>query len=217
MQIIRPVAVSPEQYANEDLQQTIKPPTRCPHCGAQEALMALGYYSRHLTSVERSVLRIFVRRFRCCICQKTVSILPSFAQPYRLVLNVTINEFFNGTVSAHGLKWLSLLKQYWNRFKKWLPAVESTIASLVERSPPSSDPIGWWQIIVQEFGNLESITTTLVSRLPPLDDTLAEHQSHPCIHIHTSLTQANLGTGLCSHSRSCGCPSSTGSRSGSTG
>ncbi len=163
MQIIRPLAVSPEEYATDGLHHKIEPPKECPHCGAPETLLALGYYARHLTGTDRGVVRIYVRRFRCDICRKTVSVLPSFAQPYRLVLNATINDFFSGTVGAHGLKWLSLLKQYWNRFANWLPAIESTIAALLERSPPNTDAVGWWQIIVQRFGNLEKITTMLVS------------------------------------------------------
>jgi hypothetical protein len=164
MQIIFTVALSPDRYAKEGFQRSIQRPASCPRCGTRNALAALGYYSRNVTGTKRGVLRIFVRRFRCRHCGRTVSILPSFAQPYRLVLNATINEFFGGTLGANSLSWLSLLQQYWNRFTKWIPEINHVIKSVVERSPPHPDAAGWWQVIVAVFGDLEKITGMLVSR-----------------------------------------------------
>ena len=163
MQILRAVQVSADHYVSTRFHQGIKPPIECPHCDARDALKALGYYCRNITSTKRGVLRIFVRRFRCCICGRTVSILPAFVQPYRLVLNSTINEFFGGTLGATALSWLPLLQQYWNRFTKWIPEINRIIKSVVERSPPHPDAAGWWQVIVAAFGDIEKITGTLVS------------------------------------------------------
>ena len=164
MLIICTVSLSPDRYAQENFQRNIQRPIECPRCGARNSLAALGYYSRDITSSERGVLRIFVRRFRCRLCGRTVSILPSFAQPYRLVLNTTISEFFGGTLGTGSLSWLSLLKQYWNRFANWLPEIDRIIRSVVERSPPRPDATGWWEVIVGVFGGIEKITITLVSR-----------------------------------------------------
>jgi hypothetical protein len=164
MQIICTVSLSPDRYAKENFQRSIQRPTSCPHCGIRNVLAALGYYSRNVTSSKSGVQRILVRRFRCCSCGRTVSILPSFAQPYRLVLNVTISEFFGGTISANALSWLPLLKQYWNRFANWLPQIDRVIKSAVSRSPPHLDAAGWWQVMVATFGGLERITVALVGR-----------------------------------------------------
>jgi len=164
MQIIRVVPVSADDYVGTSFHQGVEPPCKCPHCYATKALMALGYYSRNVTSPKRGVLRIFVRRFRCCECGKTVSVLPSFVQPYRLVLNLTINEFFEGTLSANALSWLPLLKQYWNRFSHWIPQIDRVIRSVVSRSPPHSDATEWWQVMAATFGDLEKITATLVGQ-----------------------------------------------------
>ena len=158
MQIIRAVQVSADHYASTSFHQSIEPPVKCPHCDARDALKALGYYSRNVTSPKRGVLRILVRRFRCRGCGRTVSILPSFAQPYRLVLNATINEFFGGTLGTNALSWLSLLKQYWNRFTNWLPQIDRIIRSVVARSPPHPDAAGWWKVMAATFGDLEKIT-----------------------------------------------------------
>jgi hypothetical protein len=164
MQLIRALAVSVDHYATTSFHEGVEPPCKCPHCNATNALKALGYYSRNVTSPKSGVLRIFVRRFRCRECSKTVSVLPSFVQPYRLVLNLTINEFFGGTLSANALSWLPLLKQYWNRFSDWLPRIDGIIKSVVSRSPPRSDAAGWWKVMAATFGDIEKITTELVGR-----------------------------------------------------
>jgi len=163
MQIICTVSLSPDRYVHENFQRNIQRPIECPRCGARNALAALGYYSRNITSSERGVLRIFVRRFRCRLCRRTISVLPSFAQPYRLVLNATISEFFKGTLGTNSLSWLPLLKQYWNKFANWLPEIDGTIRSVVERSPPRPDAAEWWAAIAGVFGSIEKITITLVS------------------------------------------------------
>jgi Domain of unknown function (DUF6431) len=164
MQIIRAVPVNADNYLDTSFHQGVEPPYKCPHCDATNALKALGYYSRNVTSLKSGVLRIPVRRFRCYECRKTVSVLPSFVQPYRLVLNVTINEFFGGSLSANALSWLPLLKQYWNRFSDWLPQIDRVIRSVVSRSPPHSGATGWWKVMVESFGDLEKITAALVGR-----------------------------------------------------
>lgn len=164
MQMIRAVHVTAIHYVSTSFHQGIEPPNKCPHCDDRSSFSALGYYSRNITNTERGVLRIFVRRFRCRNCGKTVSILPSFAQPYRLVQNATISEFFSGTLVANSVSWLPLLKQYWNRFGDWLPKIERLIELLVERSPPRPDAAGWWDIMVSALGSLERITVALVSQ-----------------------------------------------------
>jgi hypothetical protein len=164
MQIIRALPLSANQYVIRNFQQNIEPPEECPHCRALNTLAALGYYSRNVTNVERGVLRISVRRFRCRACSKTVSVLPSFVQPYRLVLNVTISEFFGGTIGTNALSWLHLLKQYWHRFSGWLPRIDRIVRSAIARAPPHSDAIGWWQLLAATFGDLEKITAVLVAR-----------------------------------------------------
>ena len=164
MQIIRAVLMSVDHYVATSFHQGVEPPCKCPHCGATDALKALGYYSRNVTSLKSCVLRILVRRFRCCRCGRTVSVLPSFVQPYRLVLNDTISDFFGGTISTNALSWLPLLKQYWNRFSNRLPQIDHIIRSVVARSPPQPDAAGWWQVMAATFGDVEKITAALVGQ-----------------------------------------------------
>lgn len=67
-----------------------------PHCRRIKTLCALGYYVRNLSRLGAGALQLSVRRFRCCVCRKTVSLLPAFAQPYRFVQNHTIEYFVRG-------------------------------------------------------------------------------------------------------------------------
>ena len=164
MQIIRPVFMGPDRYSEERFHRGIEPPPECPHCGTDNSLEALGYYCRSVTSLNRGVISIHVRRFRCVICGRTVSVLPAFAQPYRLVVNAIVDQFFHGAIPAGALSWLTLLKQYWNRFSAWIPEVDKLLGPLVERSPPVGDAVEWWRVIVTVFGDLEKITVTLVNR-----------------------------------------------------
>lgn len=156
--------MSAARYVGENFHLLVTRPGACPHCGAQRALKALGYYSRNLTSSQATVARICIRRFRCRNCAKTVSVLPSFAQPYRLIQNSTIDRYFSGDSPADALWWQPLLKQYWNRFTKWIPQLARLLGLEVSRAPPCLNGAEWWKTIVAAFGDLESITTNIVSR-----------------------------------------------------
>jgi hypothetical protein len=51
MQIIVPVALSPEQYVETEYQHQIDLPANCPNCQKAGTLKALGYYSRFVTAM----------------------------------------------------------------------------------------------------------------------------------------------------------------------
>jgi len=121
-------------------------------------------YARNLTGARATVVRILVRRFRCRNCGKTVSILPSFAQPYRLIQNSTIDRYFGDASPADALWWQPLLEEYWKKFTGWIPELARVIGSQLPRSPPHSDAHGWWIGIVATFGDLELTTQAIVSR-----------------------------------------------------
>lgn len=164
MQLIQTMPVSPDLYAASDYHQRVARPATCPHCGTQRTLRALGYYSRNLTNSQGIVLRIRVRRFRCYACEKTLSILPSFAQPYKLVLSSTIDAFFRGDHASGVLRWRPLLRQYWKRFMDWIPEISALLGSLLGRAPPPTSGARWWKILVAAFGSLEHITRQIVER-----------------------------------------------------
>ena len=163
MQIIHVLEIDPEQYAAESFHKRMLPPGKCPHCRRVKTLWSLGYYSRNLSRLGLGALLIFVRRCRCWCCGKTVSLLPSFAQPYRFVKNRTIENFTHGSpYSDEVVRHLDLLSQYWRRFRFWLPELERALGHALGRAPPRA-PNAAWRFLLDVHGELGLATQHLVT------------------------------------------------------
>lgn len=165
MQLIRAVPVNAEQYVAGNYQRQIRPPRKCPHCGEAKTLWALCYYFRNLTRLKFSnTLRIGIRRFQCCKCDGTVSILPSFAQPYRLVQNATVEAFFHGPPYPMDVtRWVSQLHKYWKKFLIWIPEIDSVLGSTLGLSPPHACGNEWREVLAAAHGEVDVCTERLVS------------------------------------------------------
>ena len=181
MQLIHVVDMSPEQYVAESFHERMRPPAKCPHCYRTKTLWSLGYYSRNLSRIGFGVLLIFVRRFLCHRCRKTVSLLPSFAQPYRFVQNCTIEKYVRGNplpdeVSRH----LDLLAKYWRRFCLWLPELERTLGHALGRAPPR-DPVAAWRFLLEFHSDFGSTTQNLVTafQITPFGRYRCHHPNGP--------------------------------------
>lgn len=164
LQLIQDLEVAPEQYLALKFHVRIRAPELCPHCTSRGALWALGYYFRNLTAAGSGVLRLPVRRFRCKVCRKTASILPSFAQPYRLVQNSTIEKYVAGVRDFDVSRWLGLLRRYWRRFTRSLPDLQSLVLADRGRAPPCDDPALWWRFLISGHSNFATATMVVVLR-----------------------------------------------------
>ena len=122
MQKLVRVKLSVEAYVREQYHRQIRPPSQCPNCGQFHRLWALGYYQRYTTGALGKAVAILVRRFRCTVCRVTVSCLPCFAQPYRLVSHATLEAFVTGRHRRRDVQaqW-DLLQRYLRRFAEWRP------------------------------------------------------------------------------------------------
>ena len=147
----------------ENFQTSIVAPEVCPNCERSGELRALGYYFRNLTRLCGSLLRIGIRRFRCRCCRKTVSILPAFAQPHRIVQNITIEKFVAGEDCDPGvLRWSGLLRRYWQRFASWVPEMQRVMRGTAPRSPPG-EAKEWWNLLHSNRVDFSAATQTSVS------------------------------------------------------
>ena len=165
MQIIVRVRGTPEDYLVAQKHSDMARPHQCPNCSAVKSLVALGYYKRWLTGVDGKDLELSIRRFRCRACERTVSLLPDFAQPYRLVRNEAIERYFSGRAEHTELRRnADLLRCYWRRFTRWLPKLRCAIGIAFGRSPPASQPRKWWAFLMDTTGNLERATRRMVER-----------------------------------------------------
>lgn len=70
-----------QTYANRGKQNAFPSIHRCPHCQAKRNLYRHGYYERNAL-VGQDAYRIWIARYRCVICKKTVTVLPTFLLPY---------------------------------------------------------------------------------------------------------------------------------------
>jgi hypothetical protein len=92
VQILHPFAGSIQQYAEEIADPDRYRPNQCPQCQAQQSLTAHGFYSRTLVEAGFDG-SIWVRRYLCRSCRRTVSLLPEFALPY-LRFGITVISLF---------------------------------------------------------------------------------------------------------------------------
>lgn len=166
MQIIVRVKWTQEEYRAAQKQSSMSRPLRCPNCRVRGSLAALGYYERWLSDGDGRPAKIAIRRFRCRVCHRTVSLLPDFAQPYRLVRNAAIERYFGGDVVAGEVqRSLYLLRCYWRRFITWLPRLSRAVGAHLGLSPPVSQPRKWWDFLIGATGNLARATCRLVAEV----------------------------------------------------
>jgi len=169
VQTIYPTSLTPEQYAEQDYHRQVKAPENCPHCRRAHVLEALAYYRRYITSATALVLLIWVRRFLCRHCRVSVSCLPAFAQPYRLVNTPTIAAGFQGQNTPPVARWSELIRGYWRRLESHLPALVRQVGNAFGPVPLHPTARGFWRQLLQQGGDLAQLTRQLI------------HQFHTCL------------------------------------
>jgi hypothetical protein len=96
----------------------------------------------------------------------TVSCLPRFAQPYRLICNATIEAFFEGRSARNDVRaWSELLGRYRRAYQRWFETLRMECGALFGRSPPEQKPLRFWGRIMKACGGLASATGKLVGQL----------------------------------------------------
>lgn len=92
MQILHRFAGSIQRYSEEFSDPDRYRPDHCPQCEADRPLRAHGFYTRTLVDLAFDCT-IRVRRYLCCCCKRTVSLLPQFVLPYLRFGIVVISLF----------------------------------------------------------------------------------------------------------------------------
>jgi len=161
LQLIFPTEDTVEQYVKRQIYLCIAAPEHCPNCGLGRHLESLGYYRRYVTRQDYATPRIQVRRFRCRRCKRTVSLLPSFAQPYKLVANPTIEAFVRGETGRDDVRrWRDRLTCYWKRFSRWSPFLLERLGRAI-LLPEYAAPLAVWNAVVNWGGGLSQATARL--------------------------------------------------------
>ena len=142
MQIPFQVVDTPEEYIRNEGHRQAPVPQSCPGCLLDKALHRHGFYGRGLSDLGVVAL-LLVARFLCVACGRTVSLLPSFALPYRYVRAATVMLFMSGRVDDDGVqRWLDLLRRYRGGFMKWRwRELSEAVGLLLSGRRSSSDSI----------------------------------------------------------------------------
>ena len=97
MRILHPFAGSIQHYFGPDRHR----PDHCPQCEANRALTGHGVYHRTPVDVTfNGALR--VRRYPCCSCKRTMSLLPEFVLPW-LRFSISLIALFLAARLLNGL------------------------------------------------------------------------------------------------------------------
>ena len=165
MQVIaKTLCKTVEKYIEQEVHRSVRPPERCPRCGKLHTLEHLGYYQRGCTDADGKPREISVSRFECAYCGLTVSCLPDFAQPYRLINNTTTQKFFTGdTESSDVERNRDNLRRYWLRFTAMVKRLRQVAGCALGRAPPKEPAAGLWRRILAKYGTLANATRYLVS------------------------------------------------------
>lgn len=96
----------------------------------------------------------------------TVSCLPCFAQPYRLVANATIEAFFGDRREGREVQvWADLLAAYQRAFERWHPRLSAICGGYFGRPPPHESARGFWSRVTGGCGGLAAATARLAHDL----------------------------------------------------
>ena len=165
MQKLVRVKLSVEEYVREQYHRQMRPPSQCPNCGRFHRLWGHAYYERGTTDSCGKAIEFWVRRFRCAYCKLTVSCLPHFAQPYRLVNHSTLEAFVKGRDQQRDVqaRW-DLLQRYLSRFVEWQPELLKIIGHRFARASPNEDATAFWRRAVATCGSTSKLTVLLVEQ-----------------------------------------------------
>ena len=163
MQLIVAFDGDPEIYVRQAAHRKTERPPECPNCGSKRCLEAHGYYPRWVSAGERGKpTSIKVRRFRCRVCRLTTSMLPDFAQPYRVVATDTVGKFLAGLRSGSMMiPWLPLLDSYQQRFESRLPETCRILAGVFGLDALGGAAVEQWERMQRHFGGARPLTARM--------------------------------------------------------
>jgi hypothetical protein len=117
-------------------------PGECPQCESGQPLVCHGFYRRTVVDMESDRI-IRVRRYLCCRCRRTVSLLPEFVLPYMRFATEVIAVFLKARLwSGQRLKTAAELarqtgmpyqrgQQWIHRFRHQAESISAALAALV--------------------------------------------------------------------------------------
>jgi hypothetical protein len=167
MQVIFAFHGGPVEYVRDGEHRKVARPDDCPICGKFGVLRAHGYYSRSVSAPGRiRLLLILIRRFLCCACRLTTSMLPDFAQPYRLVATDTVDEYFSDARDGNEVNvWLEHLARYQKRLDERIPETRAALETAYDMEDLPLEATDLWLVICRNFDGARRFTARFASEV----------------------------------------------------
>ena len=150
----------PEEYVRDGAHRKVGRPDACPTCDEPGCMRAHGFYSRSVSAPGRlRLLLILIRRFLCRSCHLTTSMLPDFAQPFRLVATDTVDKYFSDARdSADVIVWVEHLARYQKRLEERIPETKAALATAYDFDELPVEAIGLWLVVCRNFDGARRFT-----------------------------------------------------------
>jgi len=157
----------PEEYVRDGAHRKVVRPVDCPICGKSGVMRAHGYYTRSVSGRGRiRLLLIWIRRFLCLACRLTTSMLPDFAQPYRLVATDTVNEYFSDARDGVEVNvWLEHLARYQKRLEERIPETRAALATAYDIGELPLEATDMWLMVCRNFDGARRFTARFASEV----------------------------------------------------
>jgi transposase-like protein len=82
MSILADYGCNEQTYIDQEKHKDSACPDGCPGCGGDGCLIGHGYYLRKAKG-EQQAYFIWIKRWLCKICHRTLSVIPNFLLPFR--------------------------------------------------------------------------------------------------------------------------------------
>jgi len=151
-----------EEYIAQNAYEQIVPESTCPVCGQATPLHWHARYERWVAAMGKYLL-IWVARFRCPLCRKTISYLPDFVATYRAVQWETFQAFIEGQMERTDVRrLLDRLILYRRQAENFCTELFRTVGAGLGRPPPRTAR-GLWGWLKKVGNGLRPVTHKLVT------------------------------------------------------
>lgn len=154
---------TPEEYVKTEAHLQIIPESTCPRCQGKVRLHRHGNYQRWLITRLAEAMLLWIARFLCPACWRTISYLPDFAFSYRPLQPETFQAYIENQVELPDVRSNSEnLRRYKLEVEDFAVELIRAVGAALGRPPPCP-PRGFWPWIKKAGEGLRPLTRRLVT------------------------------------------------------
>ncbi len=152
-----------EEYESQEAYRQIIPDPICPNCGRAVHLHRHCRYQRWVATLLGKLLYLWIARFLCPLCRRTVSYLPDFVFTYRLLHPETFEAYLDHVIERPDVRtFTDLLHSYRCRLQRFAPELVRSVGAGLGLAPPSARQ-GLWPWLRKAGKGLRPLTRRLVT------------------------------------------------------